>query len=193
MEVNEILKALLPFVSVLDGLEIPYYIGGSIASSVFGLPRSTMDIDIVADIRESHVNELTAILQNEYYIDKDVVLRAIARKSSFNIIHFETMMKIDVFALKSRSFDRSAFNRKKTDILGEDPGGRKFYFSSAEDIIISKLEWFKLGGKVSERQWKDIIGVLKVQEGALDYGYLEKWSEEMRVLDLLKKALKEIR
>lgn len=191
METSELRKALSPFVLILDDLGIPYYIGGSVASSTFGLPRSTMDIDIVADIKKSQVKDLVVTLQNEYYIDGDVIIKAIERKSSFNLIHFETMMKIDVFILKNRSFDKEAFRRKKMDVLGGEQEGAAFYFSSPEDIIISKLEWFKMGGEVSERQWKDIIGVLRVQGESLDYNYLKRWAEELSAASLLDRALEE--
>lgn len=190
MQANELKKALTSLVPTLDHLDIPYCIGGSVASSVFGLPRSTMDIDIVADIKISHVRELVILLQEQYYIDGDIVLKAIDRNASFNIIHFDTMMKIDIFVLKKRQFDQVAFERKKTDYIVDDQDKTPFYFSSAEDIIINKLEWFRMGGEVSERQWKDIIGVLKVQEENLDRRYLNKWAQELGVLDLLEKAFK---
>lgn len=193
MITNEIQTALVTLTAALERLDIPYYIGGSVASSTFGLPRATMDIDIVADIQKSHVKSLTAALQKEYYIDPDVLLRAIDRKSSFNIIHLGTMMKIDVFVLQNRPFDRQAFQRKKLDALGEEPGEAKFYFSSAEDIILSKLEWFKTGGEVSERQWNDVIGVLKVQGDALDMDYLNKWASDLNLSHLLARALEKIK
>jgi hypothetical protein len=191
MQTSELQKALSLLVSCLDNLEIQYYIGGSVASSIFGLPRSTMDVDIVADIKKSHVKDMTLILQNEYYIDADVILKSIERKSSFNLIHFDTMMKIDIFILKDRPFDREAFKRKKIDSLGEEPDIESFYFSSEEDIIISKLEWFKLGGEVSERQWKDLIGVLKIQGKKLDFNYMKKWAEDLGLSALLDRALNE--
>lgn len=191
MPTNELQQALSRLVLSLESLDIPYYIGGSVASSIFGLPRSTMDVDIIADIKKSHVKDLTAVLQNEYYVDPDVIIKAIERKSSFNLIHFETMMKIDIFILKDRPFDREAFKRKKIDSLGEEPGITSFYFSSEEDIIISKLEWFKLGGEVSERQWKDLIGVLKVQGEKLDFSYLKKWTRDLGLLTLLERAIEE--
>jgi hypothetical protein len=191
MQTNELQKALSLLVSSLAGLEIPYYIGGSVASSIFGLPRSTMDVDIVADIKKSHVKDLTVILQNDYYIDPDVIIEAIERKSSFNLIHFDTMMKIDIFILKDRPFDREAFKRKKIDSVGEEPDIASFYFSSEEDIIISKLEWYKLGGEVSERQWKDLIGVLKIQGKKLDFNYLKKWAGDLGLSTLLDNAINE--
>lgn len=192
MPTGELQQALSLLVSALESLEIPYYIGGSVASSVFGLPRSTMDIDIVADIKKSNVKDLTVILQNDYYIDPDVIIKAIERKSSFNLIHFDTMMKIDIFILKDRPFDRMAFKRKKIDSVGEEPCAASFYFSSEEDIIISKLEWYMLGGEVSERQWKDLIGVLKIQGDRLDFNYLKKWAGDLGLSVLLDKAINEV-
>ena len=125
------------------------------------------------------------MLKNEYYIDGDVILHAIAGRASFDIIHLETMMKVDVFSIKKRPYDREAFQRKTTDILGIGEDGDTFYFSSPEDIILNKLEWFKMGGEVSERQWKDTIGVFQVQGDSLDYDYLKHWAEELCITDLL--------
>ncbi len=191
MQINELFPALVPVVSTFDKIGIPYYIGGSISSSIHGIPRTTMDIDIIADIKKEHVEALYLSLEPGYYIDKDMIREAIRHHSSFNIIHFDSMMKIDIFVLKEREFDREAFKRKKLDV--QDIGGSRFeyFISSPEDIILSKLEWFKMGGEVSERQWRDIIGVLKVQENNLDMEYLQKWINGLHLSDLWKRLLEE--
>ncbi len=191
MQINELFPALAPVVSAFDKIGIRYYIGGSISSSIHGIPRTTMDIDIIADIKQDHIEALYLTLEPDYYIDKTMILEAIRRHSSFNIIHFDSMMKIDIFVLKKREFDREAFKRKKLAV--QDIGGSRFeyFISSPEDIILSKLEWFKMGGEVSERQWRDIIGVLKVQENKLDMEYLQKWIDRLHLSDLWERLLEE--
>jgi hypothetical protein len=115
MESANILLVLKPFIKVLDKLSISYYIGGSLASSIYGLPRSTMDIDIVANIQSFHISHLKHNLESEFYIDEDMIKEAIDRLSSFNLIHLETAMKIDVFIQKRDSYQDSALNRKQKD------------------------------------------------------------------------------
>lgn len=192
MKFNDLLPALGPIISVFEKLEAGYYIGGSVASSSFGIPRTTLDIDIIADLKQEHAEPLFKSLYDDYYIDKDMIREALERKSSFNVIHFATMMKVDIFILKKRAFDREAFRRKKLDTLEISENSISYYFSSPEDIILSKLEWYQMGGQVSERQWNDIIGVLKVQGKTIDIDYLRKWATEINVLDIFEKALKEV-
>ena len=191
MQINELFPALAPVVFAFDKIGILYYIGGSISSSIHGIPRTTMDIDIIADIKMEHVEALYLLLEPAYYIDKDMIREAIRHQSSFNLIHFDSMMKIDVFVLKKREFDREAFKRKKLDVQNIEGSRFEYYISSPEDIILSKLEWYKMGGEVSERQWRDIIGVLKVQENNLDMEYLQKWIDRLQLSDLWKKLLDE--
>jgi len=172
MESANILSVLKPFIKILDKLSITYYISGSIASSVYGFPRSTIDIDIVADIQSFHISHLKQNLEKEFYIDEDMIKEAIDRFSSFNIIHLETAMKIDVFIQERDSYQNSTSNRKQKDTLVENDKSSEFYFSSPEDIILNKLKWYEKGNRVSERQWLDVLGVIKVQGNSLDKDYL---------------------
>lgn len=187
----DILQALQPVISAFDKLSIPYYIGGSVASSIYGIARATMDVDIVADIKIENTSSLKHILENEYYIDENMIKDAIRRFSSFNLIHLETMIKIDVFIQKRQSYAEESLRRKKRDTLEETEDASEFYFSSPEDIILNKLEWYEMGNRVSERQWLDVIGVIKVQSNNLDVDYLRKWGEQLGVMDLVKKAFLE--
>jgi hypothetical protein len=111
MQVNELFPALIQVVSTFDKLGILYYIGGSISSSIHGIPRTTMDIDIIADIKPEHVEALYLSMEPGYYIDKDMIREAIRHHSSFNIIHFDSMMKIDIFVLKERETGGGACKR----------------------------------------------------------------------------------
>lgn len=187
----EINQAVKLFVKTLEKLNVPYYIGGSIASSVYGISRATMDIDLVSELKSDQVKFLVQALQKDYFIDENMILDAIKNKSSFNLIHLSTMIKIDVFISSGRMFDKSSFSRRKQDKLTEESDSVQVFLCSAEDTILSKLEWYKSGGSVSDRQWKDILGVIKVQGELLDKRYLLKWAEELGVAELLEKAFKE--
>jgi hypothetical protein len=189
MKKDEIREALEPVVEALEEFGISYYIGGSIASSVYGIARATMDIDLISDLKQNHINLLVQKLRGEYFIDENMILDAIKTNSSFNLIHLKTMMKIDVFILKEKEYHQKAFERRRKDFISDEPDSIQVYISSAEDIILTKLEWYKEGGNMSEHQWKDILGVIKVQGNLLDGEYLIMWAKEIGVFDLLNKAL----
>lgn len=188
---SDIFNPLIPVVDALEQLGIPYYIGGSIASSAYGLPRSTIDIDIIADVRMEHARLLANILQGAYYADEDMMKDAVRHRSEFNLIHHKTSIKLDIFLPKRRPFDVQTAQRVREEQLDEALPERTFRLESPEDVILSKLEWYKMGGEVSERQWKDIQGVLKVQGPRLDLAYLRHWAGEIGVASLLTKALQE--
>jgi hypothetical protein len=188
MKKPDILEALRPVIKAFDDLSISYYIGGSIASSIYGLARATMDVDLVAAIKQKHIKPLKDALQVNYFIDTDMVSEAIQRQSSFNLIHLDTMIKIDVFISKGEAYQKEVLKRKRKDTLDEEDPDSEFYFSSPEDTILNKLQWYDMGGRSSERQWLDIIGVIKVQNALLDKDYLIKWAKKLQLPDLLEKA-----
>jgi len=188
---KELIMAVEPVVKVFNQLGILYYIGGSIASSVYGMPRATQDVDIVTDLKPQHAPFLVEQLGSAYYVDIEMILDAIESGSCFNLIHLDTMMKIDVFITKDEPYHRSAFHRKREDTLDEEENALQFYIASSEDVILSKLDWYRIGGQVSDQQWRDIQGVLKVQQDSLDIKYLSTWAKELRLADLLEKAFHE--
>ena len=188
MKNPDILGAVQPVIKTLEALSIPYYIGGSIASSLYGIARATMDVDLVADIKIEHITSLKIALENKYYIDEEMVAEAVRQRSSFNLIHLETMIKIDMFVFKDEPYQKEALKRKRRDTFEEGQTSIEFYFSSAEDIILNKLLWYEMGEKVSERQWYDLIGVIKVQSTLLDKKYLKRWATTLDLMDLLEKA-----
>ena len=191
MKDPDILAAIEPVVRAFEKLGVLYYISGSVASSAYGMPRATLDVDLVSDLKPQHVRPLVKTLKSAYFIDEAMILDAIQRRSSFNLIHLETMLKVDVFIIKDNSYHREAFQRKIKDTLDENQGAIEFYLASPEDIILNKLEWFHLGGEVSERQWDDVLGVLKVQRGLLDMEYLRHWAAELKVAELLEQAFRD--
>lgn len=188
MVTPDILTVLKPVVKTLDELSIPYYIGGSIASSIYGLPRATMDIDIVANIQVNHISRMKDSLEKDYYIDENMIREAINHNASFNLIHLKTAIKIDIFIRKGDPYQENAKRRKRKDTLIEDEERTEFFFSSPEDIILNKLQWYEMGGRVSERQWLDVIGVIKVQKNLLDISYLTDWSRKLEIHGLLIEA-----
>jgi hypothetical protein len=190
MKIPDILIAVQPVIQAFEKLSIPYYIGGSIASSLYGMARATLDVDIVADLKVDYIAPLKQFLEHQYYIDEDMIAEAIRTNSSFNLIHLETMIKIDVFIHKDEPYSLEALQRIRKDTF-EDTAKVEFYFSSPEDIIIHKLQWYKMGGLVSERQWLDVIGVIKVQGDLLDKKYLAGWSRKLGLSSLLKDAFVE--
>lgn len=191
MENLHIISALEPVVTALDKLGVQYYIGGSVASSAYGIARATLDIDMVTDLKRDHVHTLVEMLEPEYYIDEEMILEAIQRQATFNIIHLETMIKVDVFISKNTAYHIESFQRRKKDTLSEEQKDIEYYLVSPEDIILNKLDWYRIGGHVSETQWRDVLGVLKVQKNLLDILYLRNWASKLELSDLLEKALNE--
>lgn len=191
MSQPDILTALGPVIDAFEQLGIAYHIGGSVASSAHGVPRTTVDIDLVADLREEHVMPFVERLQDAYYVDEQMIRQALARRASFNLIHLATMLKVDVFIPKARAFDREAARRAAPHALDEAEDARAFYLASPEDVILAKLEWYRAGSEVSERQWSDVLGVMKVQAQALDFDYLERWAGQLGLADLLARVLTE--
>lgn len=188
---NEPLEVTLKVTGVLEKLGIPHFISGSLASTLYGMVRTTQDADIVAEMRLEHLAPFVAALQDDFYVDDEMIAEAIQRYSSFNLVHRETIFKVDIFIPCPRPFLQAQLARaqKRTFTLEHEVSA---WFASPEDTILSKLEWYRLGGEVSERQWRDVLGVLKTQAGALDLDYLRKWASELNVGDLLERALQEV-
>lgn len=187
----EIFAALRRVAETFDELGIGYYVGGSIASSLYGIPRATNDADLIAAIREQDARPIGEALSADFYVDEDMILEAVRRDGMFNVIHQDTALKIDVYVLKAEAWHQEAFARRRSDVLDDSDSARQFFFGSAEDILLYKLVWFRMGGEVSERQWSDVLGILRVQRTALDAEYLDRWAHTLAVTDLLLRARKE--
>jgi hypothetical protein len=174
---------------VLDVLEIPYQLVGSLASSVYGIPRTTMDVDLVADLRTDHIKEFVSQLKADFYADPEMIKEAIARGRSFNLIHYASSFKFDIFPLQKDEYSQTQFRRREfaeTRLLG-DP--IECAVATAEDTILSKLRRYRTGGETSERQWNDLRGILQVSGAPLDLAYLNTWAPRLGVVDLLERLL----
>ncbi len=169
---------------------MPYLVGRSLASSLHGTPRATQDVDLVAALRLQHVSALVAALEETFYVDHEMIRDAIARRSSFNVIHLETMFKIDFFILKDDPASRQEMERRQVYRILDNPR-RDLVIASAEDIILQKLYWYQLGAGVSDRQWNDVLGVMKTQGGQLDMPYLTHTAALLDVEDLFQQACRD--
>lgn len=178
----------LRVIEVLEDLQISYHVGGSYASSLHGVPRQTRDLDLVVDLPLAKVHLFAARLQDEFYLDAQAIRSAIQRHSHFNLIHLTSGFKIDLFPRGSEAFDRSEFARGRPQRLTEDPP-RDVIVKSPEDTLLRKLQWYRLGGEVSDRQWNDILGIVQTQGKRLDLDYLWYWAGELDLWELLGRAL----
>jgi len=188
---NEPLEVTLLVTGTLEALAVPYFIGGSLASALYGMVRNTQDSDIVAAMKPEHLEPFLAALQEDFYLDEEMIADAIRRSASFNIIHRETMFKVDVFIPIQRRFLQSQFSNAREHTFTISEAHASACFAGPEDTVLAKLEWYRSGGEVSDRQWRDILGILKTRAGELDPDYLRRWGEELGVRDLLERALQE--
>ncbi len=186
----EPIAVTLQVIDALEQVGATYVIGGSLASTVHGVVRTTLDTDIVADLSLRQAQPFADLLADVFYLDLDTIRHAIQQRSSFNLIHLATMFKVDIFVSKGRPFDRQQLDRRQSWIADPD-SGRTIYVTTPEDTILTKLAWYRLGGEVSDRQWRDILGVLAVQEGRLDLAYMRQWAASLDVSDLLERVLSE--
>lgn len=187
-ELPQALQVALRVIEALEACGAHYHIGGSFASSIHGIPRQTQDIDLVADLTPDAAAALARQLSGEFYADADSAREAARDKRSFNLVHFDSGIKIDIFILGESPFDLEEFRRHRAQLIQIDPQ-RQAFVKSAEDIILRKLQWFRMGGEVSERQWRDVEGIVRTQGTSLDRQYLQRWSTELGVADLLDKLL----
>jgi hypothetical protein len=188
--VTALAQAFQELLAALDRTETPFVVVGSVASGAHGLARLTNDIDIVVDLPSERVAAFCEELGPAFYADVDMAARAVAAGRSFNLIHLASAYKFDLFPVGNDAFGRSELARREFTAGGVTGlENIEFPVASAEDTILAKLIWFRKGGEVSDRQWSDILGIVKVQADRLDLAYLRKWAETLAVLDLLIRVL----
>jgi hypothetical protein len=174
---------------VLDSLNIAYVVGGSMASSVYGAVRFTQDADITVEPFGPMADKLFEALKDDFYISKEAMHQALQDRSSFNVIHFATAFKIDIFVRSESDFQRQVLARGRKVQLGDS--AKTISFVSPEDIILLKLDWYRQSGCTSQRQWYDVQGVLAGQAKSLDFEYLKTWAKKLGLNELLAKAISE--
>ena len=187
MMLAEPIAVALQVGQALDALGVAWLVGGSVASSLHGIPRATQDIDLVADLDTSHIAPLVDALQAEFYIDADMIRDAIRRRAAFNLIHLATMTKVDIFILGRDLLSTAEMSRRLHIEIDEQ--GHHLPLASPEDIILQKLDWYRRGEHISERQWRDVLGVLKVRGQDLDLAYLREQATAAGLAELLDSAL----
>jgi hypothetical protein len=180
-------EALETLIRALEGLRVRYVIGGSLASSSRGIPRATLDADLLVQIAPSQTASLLKTLGAEWYGDADFARQSVEQGRAFNLIHISSGHKFDLFPAVN-AFHASELERADITNLSVQGGQVQCRVASAEDMILAKLRWYRDGGETSERQWSDITDML-VTNPHLDFGYLAKWAKELGVTGLLERAV----
>ena len=183
------LVVLFEITNAFDSLGIDYVVVGSIASSIHGEYRASGDIDMVAEIQQEHIERLVSRLETHFYIDDLSVRRAIARGLKFNVIHLSAIFKVDVFAASTSLGKQQLARRQLYKLDPEMP--EQVWVATPEDTILAKLHWYRIGGEVSELQWRDVRGIIGTRGNQLDLEYLQRWAEREGLNDLLERALTE--
>jgi hypothetical protein len=176
----------------LDRLGIPYVIGGSLASTLVGEPRSTADVDIAVELSAAMIEPLVDEVSADFYVPESAVAAAVAARSSFNLIDRRSALKVGVFVLGEDLLDRRQLERRRSVPFPVDPP-QAVWVTSTEDVVLRKLRWFDDGGQVSDRQWRDILGVLRTQSSRVDDVYLDSTAEQAGLADLLERARQDAR
>jgi hypothetical protein len=184
-DLPEIWAVLLALGGALDGLQVPWVVGGSIASTLRGVPRQTQDIDVVAALRPAHARRLLDALEPVFLADFDVIRAALLAGRPINLLHEATFTKVDLFPVREDPLSEAQIARRQRV---EPEPGVALWVLSPEDVVLQKLRWYELGDRVSDRQWRDLVGVLSVYRGRMDEGYLDLQAKQAGLAALLKGA-----
>jgi hypothetical protein len=178
-------------VRVLEQLGIAYALSGSMACSVHGIDRYTRDADFSVEPFQGREAAFVAAFGPDYYVSEAAIRDAIRLRTSFNLINTSTGFKADFFVRSDMPFEITAMGRRVAIDLPDEPG-QPIAFHTAEDILLFKLRWFRLGEEASEQQWSDVLGILRTQGERIDSAYLDRWAGELGVADLLTRARSEV-
>lgn len=175
----------------LEACNLRYLVGGSLASAISGEPRSTLDVDMVVTLTEADIDRFVSALGDGFHVDPESLRRAAREKSCANLIDLGTSTKVDLFILGGTPLDEEQMGRRQRVRVATDPD-RYLQVYTAEDILLQKLRWYRLGDESSDRQWRDVLGIMLAQESALDDAYLDRGATTLGVSDLLDRARNEV-
>lgn len=182
----DVIAVALDFSQRLAALAVPFVVGGSLASSVHGEPRSTLDVDLVVGLRPQDVEPLLASVRPTYYLDADVLADAVRTAGTVNAVHLTAGIKVDLFVAGADPFEAERLRQRVAVPVG--PGAADLlWVDTPEHTILRKLEWYRRGGEQSDRQWRDVRAIAAVQGEALDWGLLSLWSGHLGVVDLVQR------
>ena len=187
MRGNEVFELVARVAAILDRLDIPYLVGGSVASAFFGEPRGTLDVDLVIELRAEGIEALATALEPGFYVSREAMSEAVNDRRSFNAVELGGAMKVDFFVRGESDFDREEFSRRRLEpiVLGEPA---RVWVKTPEDSVLRKLLWFRDGQGASDQQWRDVVGLLATRAGKLDEGHLDSWATRLGLAELLQKA-----
>lgn len=185
MESDDLHLTLGTLAEVFDALGVEWAIGGSIASTAYGEPRSTNDIDVIAALDQSHVRLIEKRMGGTFYVDAEMIRGAIASHESFNLIDERTLIKVDVFVPARGPMGLGQLERRRALSIG---GAQTIQVLGPEDTVLQKLRWFELGGRQSERQWRDVVEVLRISGAGIDAAYVKRVAAIAGLADLFENA-----
>lgn len=172
-------ELLLRTVEILENLKIPYMVTGSFAVNFYGIPRTTHDIDLVVQIRSSDADQLIHQFPSDFYVDAEMIRQAVEQQFMFNVVDPASGLKIDFWILKRDAYDAERFRRRRQEVIF----GHAVSMPSPEDVILSKLNWYKEAQ--SDKHLNDARGVWELQKETLDRVYLRLWAEKLSVRNWL--------
>ncbi len=192
LQPSDLLAIISPLVQAFESLRMPYYLGGSIASSLHGMQQMAQDIDLVVDFREQYLPIFLTFLKQNYTFDEAIIQNAVQQRTSFALIHLNTLTKIDIILLRGTAFDLSMFDRVAASLLDERYS--PFHIASASEMILWKLYRYqqdalmRIDGMRDDAEWNDILGMLKVQGANTNVDFLVHWAEELNIVGVLKQS-----
>jgi hypothetical protein len=183
---DDAVDVALRVAAAIEGAGGSYFVGGSLASSFQGEPRATNDIDIVLTMPLGKLSSFVQALGGDFEVDVDMLRDALLHGRSANIFYLPAVLKIDLFGIGPSAYDEAEFSRRRAvKVRGS---GELLVLKSPEDTVLRKLLWYRAGGSISERQWRDVVEVLRISGGDMDAGYLDRWADQLDLSELLQKA-----
>ncbi|TKJ37578.1 hypothetical protein CEE37_13775 [candidate division LCP-89 bacterium B3_LCP] len=175
------------FLRIIESLDIPYMVAGSVGAMIYGEPRMTNDMDVVLELKERDVTRLIHLLNKvDWYVPpEELILKEVHRPGSFNIIHAESGSKIDIILRKNNAFAKTEFGRRKIQPFTDS---YEAYIAAAEDIIIMKLIYYQQGK--AEKHLVDVASILEISAEELDLSYLESWIDQLDLANEWEKVRK---